>query len=223
MCGRFTLATPGQTVAELFQLSAVPELKPRYNIAPTQPVAAVRAGQSGHELVMLHWGLIPSWSKDVAIGARMINARGETVAEKPSFRAPFRSRRCLIIADGFYEWRRNGERKQPYFIAMRDRRPFAFAGLWDRWAPSGGEPVESCTIVTTSPNEVLAPIHDRMPVILPSESQAVWLDTAVRESERLQPLLQPFAASEMLAYPVSPRVNNPRNDDRDCIAPLAIA
>lgn len=215
------MATPGQTVAEAFQLSSAPDLKPRYNIAPTQPVAVVRAGQGDRELAMLHWGLIPSWSKDAEIGARMINARGETVAEKPSFRAAFRARRCLILADGFFEWRRNGDRKQPYYIAMRDRRPFAFAGLWERWAPAGGAPVESCTIVTTTPNEVLAPIHDRMPVILPPALHAAWLDPALKENERLQPMLQPLDASLMIAYPVSPRVNSPRNDDRDCIAPLA--
>jgi putative SOS response-associated peptidase YedK len=221
MCGRFTLATPGQTIAEAFELQAAPALKPRYNISPTQPVAAIRAAGAGRELVMLHWGLIPSWSKDAAIGARMINARGETVAEKPSFRTPFRSRRCLILADGFYEWKRDGERKQPYHVCMADRRQFAFAGLWDRWAPPDGEPVESCTIVTTAPNELMAPIHDRMPVILPAAAHARWLDPTVREKERLQELLQPFDASSMRAYPVSPRVNNPRNDDRDCIAPLA--
>ena len=221
MCGRFTLATPGQTIAEAFELQAAPELKPRYNISPTQPVAVIRAVGAGRELAMLHWGLIPSWSKDAAIGSRMINARGETVAEKPSFRTPFRSRRCLILADGFYEWKRDGERKQPYHICMADRRPFAFAGLWDRWAPRDGEPVESCTIVTTAPNELMAPIHDRMPVILPAAAHARWLDPTVREKERLQELLQPFDASSMRACPVSPRVNNPRNDDRDCIAPLA--
>jgi putative SOS response-associated peptidase YedK len=221
MCGRFTLATPGQTIAEAFELQSAPELKPRYNISPTQEVAAIRAAGTGRELATLHWGLIPSWSKDASIGARMINARGETVGEKPSFRTPFRSRRCLILADGFYEWKREGERKQPYHICMVDRRPFAFAGLWDRWAPPGGEPVESCAIVTTAPNEVLAPIHDRMPVILPPEAYALWLDPAARDKERLQELLQPFEASAMIAYPVSPRVNNPRNDDRDCLAPLA--
>ena len=221
MCGRFTLATPGQTIAEAFELGAAPELEPRYNIAPTQPVAAIRAAGAGRELVMLHWGLIPSWSKDAAIGARMINARGETAADKPSFRTPFRSRRCLILADGFYEWKRVGVGKQPYHIRMRDGRPFAIAGLWDRWAPPGGDPVESCTIVTTSPNDVLAPIHDRMPVILPPAQHALWLDPAVRERERLQEILQPFDSSSMVAYPVSARVNNSRNDDRDCIAPLA--
>ena len=221
MCGRFTLATPGQTIAEAFELQTAPELKPRYNISPTQPVAVIRVVGAGRELAMLHWGLIPSWSKDTAIGSSMINARGETVAEKPSFRTPFRSRRCLILADGFYEWKRDGERKQPYHICMADRRPFAFAGLWDRWAPPDGEPVESCTIVTTAPNGLMAPIHDRMPVILPAAAHARWLDPTVREKERLQELLQPFDASSMRAYPVSPRVNNPRNDDRDCIAPLA--
>jgi putative SOS response-associated peptidase YedK len=222
MCGRFTLATPGQTIAEAFELSAAPELRPRYNIAPTQPVAAIRAaGAAGRELVMLRWGLIPSWAKDAAIGDRMINARGETVAEKPSFRAPLRSRRCLVLADGFFEWKREGERKQPYHIRMRDRRPFAFAGLWDRWAPPGGEPVESCTIVTTEPNELMAAIHDRMPVILPAAAHALWLDPAVRESERLQELLQPFDPDAMEAFSVSPRVNSPRNDDRDCIARTA--
>jgi len=221
MCGRFTLASPGRTIAEAFELASAPELRARYNIAPTQDVAAVRAGGVGRELAMLRWGLIPSWAKDAEIGARMINARGETVAEKPSFRAPLRSRRCLIVADGFYEWKRVGAGKQPYHVRMADGRPFAFAGLWDRWAPAAGEVVESCTIVTTAPNELMAPIHDRMPVILPPAAQAVWLDPGCRESERLQELLQPFDASAMVAFPVSPRVNNPRNDDRDCIAPLA--
>jgi putative SOS response-associated peptidase YedK len=222
MCGRFTLATPAQTIAEAFELGAAPDLRPRYNIAPTQPVAVVRAAVGdGRELATLHWGLIPSWSKDAEIGARLINARAETIAEKPSFRSAFRSRRCLVLADGFYEWRRDGDRKQPFYVTMKDRRPFGFAGLWERWAPAGGEPLESCTIVTTTPNEVLAPIHDRMPVILPAPDHSTWLDPAVKDAERLQRLLQPFDASEMEAYPVSPRVGNPRADDRDCIAPLA--
>ena len=146
MCGRFTQAAPGEVIAELFDLPEVPKLTPRYNIAPTQDVAAVRAGvEGGRVLVELRWGLIPSWAKDRSIGSRMINARAETVADKPAFRAALRSRRCLVLADGFYEWQRLGARKQPYFIGLRNGGPFAFAGLWERWAPNGSEPIESTT------------------------------------------------------------------------------
>jgi len=220
MCGRFTQATPGETIAQLFDLSGAPALRPRYNIAPTQPVAVVRSGAGGRELVELHWGLIPSWAKERAMGARMINARAETLAEKPAFRAAFRARRCLIVADGFYEWQKLGARKQPWFIRMRDRAPFGFAGLWERWSGEG-EPVESCTIVTTTPNEVLEPLHDRMPAIVEPDDFAAWLDPGERDTERLAGLLRPYPAERMEAYRVGLVVNNPANDDSRCIEPAA--
>jgi putative SOS response-associated peptidase YedK len=218
MCGRFTQASPGEVIAELFDLPEIPRLAPRWNIAPTQPVVSVRAaGTGGRELVELHWGLIPSWAKERSVGARMINARAETVAEKPAFRAALRARRCLIVADGFYEWQKAGARKQPHFIRMRDGRPFAFAGLCERWAAGEHEAVESCVIVTTTPNELLAPIHDRMPVILAPADFAGWLDPGTRDPARVLPLLRPYPADGMEAYPVGLRVNNPANDDPSCV------
>jgi putative SOS response-associated peptidase YedK len=224
MCGRFTMATPGQVIAEVFGLDDVPELSPRFNIAPTQAVAAVRARADGRrELVALTWGLIPSWSKDRAIGSRMINARAETVAEKPAFRAALRARRCLVLADGFYEWQKLGTRKQPHHIRMRDGRPFAFAGLWERWVPPEGDPVESCTIITTVPNEVVAPIHDRMPVILAPADLDLWLEPGSRDPAAVAALLRPYPAGGMTAYPVSLRVNSPGADDASCVVPLNAA
>ncbi len=221
MCGRFTQAAPGDQIAELFELTETPDLAPRYNIAPTQDVAAVRAAPGGGcELVMLHWGLIPSWAKERAIGARMINARSETAAEKPSFRSALRSRRCLIVADGFYEWQRLGGRKQPYFIALADGRPFGFAGLWERWAGDGGAPVESCTILTTAANGTVAPIHDRMPVILGREQHAAWLDPGVADTAGVLPLLRPLPDDAVRAFPVGLLVNNPANDLPACRDPL---
>jgi putative SOS response-associated peptidase YedK len=222
MCGRFTQASPGEAVAALFDLDGTPNLAPRYNIAPSQHVAAVRGDAGGkRQLAPLRWGLIPSWAKDRAIGDRLINARAETLAEKPAFRGAFRSRRCLIAADGFYEWQKVGPRKQPWFIAFRDRRLFAFAGLWERWSGGGEEPVESCTIVTTTPNELLAPLHDRMPVILDLADFAAWLDPSNRDPERLAGLLRPYRAEAMEAYSVGLFVNNPANDDPRCILPAA--
>ncbi len=222
MCGRFTQASPGETVAALFELPEAPALAPRYNIAPTQDVAAVRADTAGRrELVHLHWGLIPSWARDRAMGARMINARAETLAEKPAYRNALRSRRCLIVADGFYEWQKVGSRKQPWFVAFRDRRPFGFAGLWERWHGEGDTPVESCTIVTTTPNDLIAPLHDRMPVILDPGSFASWLNPALRDADRLAELLRPHTAAPMEAHPVGLLVNNPANDDPRCIERLA--
>jgi len=220
MCGRFTLFDSVQVLSKEFGVSGVPPLSPRYNIAPSRPVAAVRASAGGgREIVLLRWGLIPSWSKDPAIGNRLVNARSETVREKPSFRDAFRRRRCLIPADGFYEWQRRDRRKQPYYVRMRDGGLFAVAGLWDRW--EGGEgPVESCTILTTTPNEVVAPIHDRMPVILPREERDRWLDPAPENAAALASLLVPFPGEGMVAWPVGPRVNVPSNDDEELIAPL---
>lgn len=216
MCGRYTLASPGNVVAELFGLGEVPALRPRYNIAPTQQVAVVRAAGVRVELGMLRWGLVPSWAKDLTIGQKLINARAETVAEKPSFRAALRARRCLVVADGFYEWQPAGGRKQPWYFQFRDGRVFAFAGLWERWAPPGIDPIESCTIVTTEANEVVAPVHGRMPVILTVENGRRWL--AGGPIEGLQALLAPFPPDKMRAHPVSLRVNSPANDDPACAA-----
>ena len=222
MCGRFTLFEADKILSKEFGVSGVPPLSPRYNIAPSQPIAAVRTPHtgSGRELALLLWGLIPSWSKDSAIGNRLINARAETVQEKPSFRNAFRRHRCLIPANGFYEWQRQERGKQPYFVRMRDGRVFAFAGLWDRWESSDKDVIETCTILTTAANAVLAPIHGRMPVILPQAEYARWLDPALKDPDSLSPLLVPFPPEEMLAIPVSPRVNAPSTDDEKCIAPL---
>jgi len=205
-----------------FGISDLPARSPRYNIAPSQSVAAVRAASSGSgsEIALLRWGLIPSWSKYSAIGNRLINARAETVREKPSFRSAFKRHRCLIPANGFYEWQRLERGKQPYYIRMRDGRLFAFAGLWDRWEGGGEDTVETCTILTTAANSVLAPIHDRMPVVLPQGEYARWLDPTLRDTDSLAPLLIPFPPEEMVAYPVSPRVNAPSVDDERCVAPL---
>ncbi|HZW37238.1 MAG: SOS response-associated peptidase [Deltaproteobacteria bacterium] len=222
MCGRFTLFEPDQVLAREFGVSGFPPLPPRYNIAPSQPVAAVRASPAGkgRELALLRWGLIPSWAKDPAIGDRLINARAETAREKPSFRNAFKRRRCLIPASGFYEWQRKERGKQPHYIRMRDGHLFAFAGLWDRWESPGAGGVETCTILTTDANAVLVPIHDRMPVILPRGEYARWLDPSLQDPDSLAALLVPYPPEGMLAIPVSPRVNSPAVDDEGCIAPL---
>ena len=203
-------------------------LRPRYNVAPSQDVAVVRANDHGRTLAMLRWGLIPAWAKDSAIGHRLINARSETAAEKPSFRAAYRNRRCLIPADGFYEWRREGKTRQPWLFAMRDGAPFAFAGLWERWTVpadtaltgslaerSPGDAVETFTILTTAANETVAPVHGRMPVILPPQDYDPWL------AEEDVPLA-PYPADDMTAHPVSTLVNRPANDDPRCVEPLAL-
>ena len=222
MCGRFTLFEPDKVLAGEFGVTDFPPRSPRYNIAPSQPVAAVRAtpAGSGREIALLRWGLIPSWSKDPAIGNRLINARAETAREKPSFRNAFRRRRCLIPANGFYEWQRQERGKQPYFVRMRDERLFAFAGLWDRWEGPDEGVIETCTILTTAANAVLAPIHDRMPVILSPSEYTRWLDPALQNTDSLAPLLVPFPPEYMLALPVSSRVNSPAVDDEKCMAPL---
>lgn len=221
MCGRFTLTVDGEQLAEQLDLPAVPEIAPRYNIAPTQPVAAVRASMAAgrRELTYFHWGLIPSWAKDLKIGARMINARAETAAEKPAFRAALKYRRCLVPADGFYEWQKTNGKKQPIYIKMADGRPFAFAGLWEHWQGADGSEIESCTLLTTTPNDLVRPIHDRMPVILHPEDYDLWLDPKMQTAGPLQPLLQPYPAEEMTLYPVSTLVNTPQIDDPRCIEP----
>jgi putative SOS response-associated peptidase YedK len=218
MCGRYTLRKSAREVAEAFGLAEIAPLEPRYNIAPSQSVPVVRLEptEDSRRLDLLRWGLIPSWADDPAIGNRMINARSDTVADKPAYRHAFKAKRCLIVADGFYEWMNADGRKQPHFIHLKDDRPFALAGLWERW-DKGGEPIESCTIITTDANELLAPIHDRMPVIIPQADYDLWLDPAVKDPRKLQPLLSPFDPDEMEAYPVSTLVNRPSNDVERCI------
>jgi putative SOS response-associated peptidase YedK len=221
MCGRYTLTTPVEKLAEEFGFdNSSIELPPNYNVAPTQGVAAVLEEDGQRHLEVLRWGLIPPWADDPQVGSRMINARAETAPEKPSFRRAFRERRCLIPADGFYEWKRMNGGKQPYYIHMKEGRPFAFAGLWESWKDDGGPEIRSCTILTTKPNALAGEIHDRMPVILPTGSYDVWLD---RESDRdeLYGLLAPYPEDEMEAYPVSRFVNSPSNNDPRCIEPAA--
>lgn len=219
MCGRFTLVAEPEGIGEYFDLPSTPELAPRYNIAPTQPVPVVLVDEnnSARTLRFFRWGLIPSWAKNAGIGARMINARGETAAEKPAFRSAMKNRRCLIVADGFYEWRKLPRGKQPMYIRMKDGGPFAFAGLWERWQRPEEGAIETCTIITTIPNELLRPIHDRMPVILPREHYDVWLDPDRNQTEMLAPLLAPCDAGKMEAFAVSTHVNRPSNDDPKCI------
>lgn len=228
MCGRFTLRTPALEIAETFALATVPEqLVLKFNIAPTTQVATIRLEHSptpgSRELVMMRWGLIPSWATDMKIGASMINARADTVATKPAFRAAFKRRWCLVVADGFYEWQVSEDdpkKKQPYFVTVDGGKPFGFAALWEFWnGPEG--PVESCSIITTEPNHLMAEIHDRMPVILPRDAWSGWLNPELQNATILQELLTPYPADRMKAIPVSTYVNNVRNQGPECIAPLA--
>jgi putative SOS response-associated peptidase YedK len=219
MCGRYTLSTPAGRLAEEFQLDdGAVDLTPSYNVAPTQEVAAVLEEDGKRRLEMLRWGLVPSWADDPEIGARMINARSETAPEKPSFRRAFRSKRCLIPADGFYEWKREPGGKQPYYFHMHDGRPFAFAGLWEHWEKGGS--LLSCAILTTRANSVLEGIHDRMPVILPPGSYDAWLDPDA-DKEQLIDLMSPYPGDDLETYQVSRFVNSPRNNDERCIEPAA--
>jgi putative SOS response-associated peptidase YedK len=221
MCGRFTLTTDLEQLEERFSFhTANLSFTPRYNIAPSQPVLAIVEDDKGHRGGLLRWGLIPSWAKDAAIGNRMINARAETVAEKPSFRRALQQRRCLILADGFYEWRKEGKKKTPLFITLTSRAPFAFAGLWETWRPSDGETIHSCTIITTTPNALMESIHNRMPVILTREAETAWLDRTITEPEKLLPFLVSYPETLMDAYEVALTVNSPKNDSPACIAPV---
>ncbi len=220
MCGRFTLrATPAQLV-EFFKLLREPDWSPRYNIAPTQPVAVIRQTTQGRELSRMNWGLIPAWSRDPKLGGRLINARAETVASKPSFRDAFRRRRCLIPADGFYEWKdAGGKTKQPYYISLPDGRPFAFAGLWEHWERPEAA-IDSCTIITTVANDLLRPLHERMPVILHPNDYDRWLDPQQTDTSSLETLLTPYEDDAMKFQAVSTLVNSPRNDAPACVVAL---
>jgi putative SOS response-associated peptidase YedK len=222
MCGRYIIKAPVSQLATMFDLIEVPKLLPRYNVCPTQSVPAVRLNseKKQRQLAMLKWGLIPGWAKDPTIGNRLINARSDTVAQKPSFRSAFKRRRCLMVADGFYEWQKTNGKKQPFFIGLKDESPFAFAGLWEHWKEPEGEPVESCAIITTDANDLVKDIHNRMPVILKMKDYDLWLDPEQQDPDKLQKLLVPYSAKEMRAYPVSLLVNNPKNNDAKCLAPL---
>jgi putative SOS response-associated peptidase YedK len=218
MCGRFTLSSSAEDIAEAFGVSPPAGLRPRYNVAPSQPSLVLRGSGGARVLAWHRWGLVPPWADDPAIGNRLINARAETAADKPAFRTAFRRRRCLIPASGFYEWAQAGKQKQPYHFALAGGKPFAFAGLWESW-DKGGEEILSCAILTTRANNVVRPVHERMPVIVPVDAYDVWLDPAVQDPAAVADLLAPYAAGRMTATPVSRRVNNPRFDDPACLEP----
>jgi putative SOS response-associated peptidase YedK len=224
MCGRFSQTASPEVISQQFALDDPPLFKACYNIAPSQQIAAIRIepDTATRNLVMFRWGLIPSWAKDPKIGNQCINAKAESVAEKPSFRSAFKIRRCLILATGFYEWQAQGRTKQPMWIGLRSQRPFAFAGLWEHWKPAEGEPLETCTIITTEPNELMRSIHNRMPVILAPASYDQWLDPTFQQTEPLKALLCPYSSEELTAYPVSTLVNNPRHDAPQCLEPVSV-
>ena len=221
MCGRFTLRKENAELERAFQIALELNRSARFNIAPTQDILTVRESpETGErEVVTMHWGLIPPWAPDEKIGNRMINARAETVGEKRSFKGPLKKRRCLILADGFYEWRGESGAKQPYFIHRKDDKPFAFAGLWEVWK-KGGEPVESCTIITTAANKFMEDLHHRMPVILPKKDYSKWLGSEQQEPEKLLPLLNSHEWRGMEAYAVSKSVNKATYGKPDCVEPI---
>jgi putative SOS response-associated peptidase YedK len=221
MCGRYRLSRRKQMIEEYFETENEVDWEPRYNIAPSQPVGVIRQDPSRPErhFSLARWGLIPSSATDASIGFKTINARAETVASKPAFREAFASRRCLLPADGFFEWRRSGKEKQPFHFGMQDDSLFAFAGLWDQWKDPTGTVIESCSILTTTPNSLLATVHDRMPVILRQENYDLWLDPGFKDVKTLAEILAPFDATQMRSFPVGTRINAVANDDPDCVAP----
>lgn len=222
MCGRFQLTLPFSELVRLYNLTNSVNLRPRYNLAPTQDAAVVRSDpEGGRRLDLMRWGLIPFWAKDAKVGYAMFNAMAETVATKPAFREPFKARRCIVPATGFYEWQKlDAKTKQPFAIVPTDAAVFSLAGLWERWTDKvSGETVHSCTILTTTPNELCATIHDRMPVILAPERWPQWLGETAVEADALGALLRPYPAERMRAYPVSPRVGNVKNDDAGLVEP----
>ncbi len=227
MCGRYRLSRRKQLVEEYFDSVSEEQedWNPRYNIAPTQPVAVIRQNprEPVRELSLLRWGLIPSWAKDPALAGGMFNARSETAATKPAFRDAFKFRRCLIPADGFYEWKKTAKGKQSYCFEVNDGQLFAFAGLWDRWRDASGKTVDTCSFLTTIPNALTAPVHDRMPVILDPDAYDQWLDPGMRDVAAASELLKPFDARLMRCYPVSTRINHVANDDSECSAPVELA
>jgi putative SOS response-associated peptidase YedK len=226
MCGRYRLSRRKQLVEEYFDTADwQDDWSPRYNIAPTQPVPVIRQHpkEPVRQLSLMKWGLIPSWAPITSVAASMINARSETAATKPAFRDALKSRRCLISADGFYEWRRDGKTKQPFCFEVNEGQLFAFAGLWDRWKDPSGNWIKTCSILTTTPNAVTASVHDRMPVILDPDSYDLWLDPGMTKVEAVSDLLKPCDAERMRCYPVSTRINRVANDDEECSAPVELA
>lgn len=230
MCGRLTLTTSAKTLAMLFDGLSFSGFEPRFNICPTQTVACIRNTCADddvlavRELAPLRWGLIPFWAKDLKMGARMINARSETVATKPSFRSAFKKRRCLVVADGFYEWRKQGKQKQPYYISQANEKPFTLAGLWESWTnPAHDQVIESCTILTTSANAMMAPLHDRMPVFLDSDHHEIWLDAEFQDVNHLESILVPCPDEQLQAWPVDTIVNKPINDTPKCIEKIELS
>lgn len=221
MCGRYSLFSPRDVLQERFEFEFTGDLvwQPRYNIAPSQQVFAVIHDGAKRRGGFLRWGLIPTWAKDKKIGYKMINARGESINEKPSFKRLLYRQRCLILSDGFYEWMKTENGKQPYFIQLASGEPFAFAGLWDRWQ-QGDEVIHSCTVITTTPNALMKPIHDRMPSILRPDQEESWLDPQLKDMDYLKSMLKPYPEEEMVAIPVSTIVNSPANDTEECITPL---
>ena len=220
MCGRFTLKTPEKTIRTLFPDLAVPELSPRFNIAPTQNVVCVRESKANNlEIVSLRWGLVPFWSKDLKIGAKMINARSETAAGKPSFRNAFKKRRCVVLCDGYFEWKKVANEKQPFYItATENDGAFCMAGLWESWNDKAtDEKIETCTVLTTAASSTLETIHDRMPVVMGVDERALWLDNEFSDYEKIQSLLKPADEDFFVANPVNKFVNNARNEGPDCV------
>ena len=222
MCGRFTLHTPVSDLQLAFKGFVFPDVvEPHYNIPPSLQILHI-SNDGERQVTAAKWGLVPFWAKDPKIGNRMINARSETLASKPAFRDAFRNKRCLILADGFYEWKKSadGKTKTPIYITLNGGKPFAFAGLWDTWKQPDGERLKTCTIITTEPNALMSEIHNRMPVILPPSAYDLWLDPETTEPEILNGLLSPYPAEEMTAHPVADTVNSPRNDVPECIQPV---
>lgn len=225
MCGRYRLSKRKQLIEEYFETANEVDWKPRFNIAPSQNVGIIRQSSTRpeREFSQVRWGLIPSWAQDAGVGHKIINARSETVADKPAFRDSFRARRCLIPADGFYEWKRSKEAKQPFHFGMLDDSAFAFAGIWDSWNDGRGNSLETCSILTTAPNSLLVDVHDRMPVILEPENYELWLDPGFRDLNAVSEMLKPFNPKLMKRHPVSSRVNSPANDDSECSAEVSLA
>lgn len=224
MCNRYRLSHSQRYLAERFQAFDEIDDHPRYNIAPTQPVLTVRRehGQKIRRFTMMRWGLIPSWAKDTSIGNRTLNARSETVTKLPAFRNSILTKRCLIPADGFYEWRAMGRVKQPYCFEVGEGDVFALAGLWDEWKSPGGEVIESCTILTTTSNSLISEMHDRMPVIVPPDKYDIWLDPDVTDFDAIKEILKPYDADQMRRYPVSRKLNNSKNEGAECAAPVTL-
>ena len=218
MCGRFSLTASGETIAQQFDLAEVPDIPKHYNIAPTQTVATIVVDNK-RKYQTMRWGLIPHWAKDSKISSRLINARVETVTEKPSFRNLIKQKRCLVIADGYYEWQSQKGRKQPYYFQIDKHQPFAFAGLWDTWRSPDGE-IMSCTLLTTDASAEVSPVHHRMPVIVPPQAYSQWLDPSITAPEAVLPLLNSDIYQSLSSYRVSPVVNNPTNDSAECVQPV---